>query len=304
MTLASAIAIRPDEGTPFLLTFSDSRLTLRSSTNGDPPWTNAVIKSVGLGVRSAVLMAGSTTLPVVTAAEGARGLIANANVNRAPHTMSLLEEARQFLTFHQLAFRSVPDSSSHCADAIIAGFFADGVPGLVHVRNANGSAHLDVYRPRKGDFAVVTIGEAYFAGIATQAIGETLSGSTTGGVLINKVASVFWDIISHEGAPGIGGGLCVGRCCPDNSCWQWPMVTIDGASFYRGLPIEKVPDEWLPSTVTVDHDTSLFAQVERRCPPEGFARIYPPAGDTCEVEWKPTAIEAEILGRPPSDVAP
>jgi len=307
MTLASAIALRPDDGAPFLLTFSDSRLTLGAS-GGDPSsWTHTVIKSVGLGPKSVVLMAGSTTLPVVTAAEVARGLIANANANRSGLTpMSLLEEARQFLAVHQLCFRNVPESSSHRADAIVAGFFADGVPGLVHVSNQNDSSQLEVYRPRRGDFSVVTIGDPYYAGIATQGIGETLLTSPTGGALIQQVASVYWDVIGHEGTPGIGGGLCLGMCRHDHSCWQWPMVKIGGASFYRGLPVEKIPDEWLPATVDIRHNGKAFARLERSCPPQGFATRYPMGAITNNKEtvrlafdpsdWEPTADEAVILG--------
>jgi hypothetical protein len=97
MTLASALALRCDSGLNLLLTFSDSRLRLGERADGDPTWVDTAIKTVGLGSKSAVLMAGSRTLPVVTAAEGARGLISNANVNRLAEQespMSLLEEAR------------------------------------------------------------------------------------------------------------------------------------------------------------------------------------------------------------------
>jgi hypothetical protein len=315
MTLASAIALRPDDGAPFLLTFSDSRLTLGGSGATPGSSTDTAIKSVGLGPKSVVLMAGSTTLPVITAAEAARGLIANANANRSGKTpMSLLEEARQFLMVHQLCFRNVPESSSHRADAIIAGFFADGIPGLVHVANQNGTAQLEVYRPRRGDFSVVTIGDPYYAGIATQGIGEVLLTSPSGGALIQQVASVYWDVIGHEGTPGIGGGLCLGMCRHDHSCWQWPMLTIGRANFYRGLPVEKVPDEWRPATIDIRHDGGTFARLERSCPPDGFATRYPTGTVTDDQEtvrlafdpsdWEPTADEALILGQGDQDPNP
>lgn len=310
MTLASALALRTDSGANLLLTFTDSRLILGKGMDSAPAWTDTVIKAVGLGPRSVVLMAGSTTLPVITAAEGARGLIANANVNRLAQLaspMSLLEEARQFLSFHQCCFKSMPHSASHRTQAVMAGFFADGTPGLVKVSNLDDSASFEVFRPTNGGFAVATIGDPYFSGIATQAICEALLRRPSGQALISSVASVFWDVIYHEGVAGIGGGLCVGMCSPKHSCWQWPMVTLEGAAFYRGLPISEVPAEWMPSAISIRRDQALFAALERKCPQEGYPAQYPSpivTGGAAELsvvidlsDWKLSEQEAEILNR-------
>lgn len=298
MTLASAIALRSTAGMDLLLTLSDSRLTLTSTNVGH---TDAAIKSFGLGPQSVVTMAGST-LPVATAVEGARGLIANANALRAAAggpRLSLLEEARQFATFFSLCCHELVGFRT---DILLSGFFADSVPGIVKICFAGGSFATFVFRPRRGDFAVATIGDRYFAGIATQAIGETLARGTTGHDLFEQAASVFWDVIQHAGAPGIGGGLALGMCRKEQSCWQWPMVIIDSRPYYRGLAVAEVPTEWEPSAISVRHDPTTFGRVEAKQPVDGFASEYPtPAAighgfAPDPSDWVLTEEEAAILG--------
>lgn len=298
MTLASAIALRADSGLRLLVTFSDSRLGVPGQSELH---TDTAIKSLGLGPKSAVLIAGST-LPVVTAVEGSRGLIANANAVRSEAgepPLSVLEEARQFATFFGACCQGL-SAIDFSTEVLIVGFFGDGEPGLVKFRYARGTFDDEIFRPRKGDFAICSIGDPYFAGIATHAIGSLLAAGTNGQGLLERGGSIFHDVIAHAGAPTIGGGLALGMCRPEHSCWQWPMVSIGARTFYRGLPVAKIPEEWKPATIALGVDSEAFSIAEREQPTEGYATSYPAPLVTgerfvCAEDWVPSAVEMDIL---------
>jgi hypothetical protein len=191
-----------------LATFTDSRLGLVGAPGQH---TDVALKSFNLGPKSAVLIAGST-LPVVTAVEGTRGLIANANALRieaGKPLMSLLEEARQFVSFFAACCSALTEIA-FSTSVIIAGFFGDDEPGLVKLSYVHGTFSADIRRPNKGDFAICSIGDQYFARIATHAIGSLLAVGCTGHALFERAGSIFWDVISHAGAPTIGGGIALG----------------------------------------------------------------------------------------------
>jgi hypothetical protein len=299
MTLATAFAFHDNGGTRLVAAFSDSRLSLARADSRST--SDYALKSIGLGPRSALLMAGDTVLPTVAAAEIARAMIVNSNVNRREEgkiDISLLAEVAIFLGAFGACCKPFKMAN---VQVLLTGFHSDGVPGIVRVELADGKFNIGVHRPPRGGFCVASIGDTYYASIATKAVVDALAIRSNVNQVLSRTASTFWDIMQHQGAPGIGGGLSFGWCIAGHSIWQWDPVRIVDQLFHRGLPMSEVPKEWEPSVLHLDHDPEFFAKVEQSNMKSQFPTQYPPPlvlGTSFAVdenEWPVDADEIRFL---------
>jgi hypothetical protein len=311
VTLIAACAWRHRQGRA-LVAFADSRLSLQDGS------TDVFIKCIGLTRRSVALIAGSSTLPAITALEGARDHLLGSealSIGYGVPRPSLLEELGEFMRFFALQYGALANVRPVECETILAGYFADESPGLIKVSFAPDRREIAIFRPTRPGFAVVAGGHREFAPLATEAIRRTLA-TEDGTHLINRTASVFWDAIRHEGLPaaGIGGGINIGVSQRIGGqaagIWQWPIVQIEGQKFFRGIPIRDPLAEEDISRVVVEHDPHLFGMLERMHSETAFPSTYPDpilvgvaVGDSAPEfrssnvpEWRLSQAEGRILG--------
>lgn len=254
MTLAMAIVLNRESPNVNEVQFlADSRLTTTSGA------FDHAIKVVSLGLRSAVAMAGATTLPVWTAVECARPWISYTNRERTKNgepCLSVWEEAAILLAYlepahaHAVSLMLDPE-----CQVLLGGFLKSGTACVFEFRFTDGTFHVVLHAPPPGEKRCAVIGTPEYANLLRKAYDAK-------GTYYDAM-SVLWDIVKHQGlsTAGIGGGVSFAFCTSEMEEFSWRPIEVDGRIFHRGLPLEKVRGAHV--ALKIPYDPSLFAELER-----------------------------------------
>jgi hypothetical protein len=253
MTLALAFAYRPTDDAPpedraRVYVMADSRLTIDDGGNH----IDCFIKAQTLGRRSAAIGAGHST-PFNVALEAARPFLPANEAHRQRQGLPPLSVWAEASLVHEHLDVVFSEYVTHFPDAavsiVVAGFFSDGTPGLIHLIYPGGI--VMVSRPRKGERLSIAIGSTEYAPILHEAARRSRPPQGKG---YHDVASVLWDIMKHEGkhTRGVGGGIAVGYAESSHATFQWPPVKIESEVFFRGF--RYVPELHHPKPLELDYD--------------------------------------------------
>ena len=253
MTLGIAVAVHQGSQACVWLA-ADTRLTLSESDSYD-----SATKGVQLGPRSALLMAGSSVLPVLYAAEQARPIIDA--TRRGGHRVSLWHEAQIF--DQCLSHYAVEFPRALKVDVTIVGFMTDGSPAIARIMRMPpplGQFGV-IHRATPGAPVSIAVGDPEFARYLRYAAPPHQSD-------MHQTLSVLWDIAAHRGDPtrGIGGHLCLGWCRATDESFQWPLLEHpDGVVTSRGM---QMPTGFTgpPTPMKLEHDPETFAALEKTVP--------------------------------------
>lgn len=252
MTLGIAIASRtPNYRMVFVM--ADSRLTLEDGH------IDCATKTLSLGPDAALVMAGTTTLPPMLAAECVRPFIYFGNAERATKgepPFSLWDITQQYVIAAEPIMQEVcganADAVSH---SVLAGFFRDGSPGLVDVFMKADQIHVALRRPPVGASVFVGVGVSTYIPVLIEAARRAATEPDP----VHELASVLLDVIRHEGVPGVGGGIAMGWSYGDK--FQWPLLELDGRLYLRGQSVRPQPG-W-PRPMRIKYSGDIFPRLER-----------------------------------------
>jgi hypothetical protein len=227
----------------------------------------------------------------------------------------VLEESQEFMRFFTRVYGALARQREVESEVLLVGHLADKSPAIVHVAFGSVELSFSIVRPPPGGVAFAAIGERAFKGLTVAGMHHAFEkGNNTFKSFTDGIASVFWDAIKHQGLPasGIGGGLALGIGVPDDG-WHWPVVSIEGQCFYRGLPAVALDGDGH----SVDYDPTIFGIVERLPDVETRPALWPQpivsgskkpgdarsitkiASPSSVADWKLSIGEAKILGAEP-----
>ena len=262
MTVASAFAIdHPD--LCMVAVLADSRLSWN-----DGRYAELAVKAYDLGARVAVVCAGLGLVGPYAAEPTRSMLIASAG---DPEPPGLWDATRTFAYFAREVQRELRSPSAGGEDQhvtnefVLAGFLADGTPGLAWIHLSAEREVVEFWRPGPVNFGTFTIG----ASPAKEIVGAAYADFGPERPIqeaTEAVASAMLYAMRAEGETfrSVGGGIAVGICTSTHESFVWPTVEIDRERYYRGYRVPALPGELSASILRLAVDTNYAAALDRR----------------------------------------
>jgi hypothetical protein len=243
--------------------------------NGGEWLFDGCLKSYVLG-SACVLIAGSS-LPAMIAIEHARGWI-SMEVDAGERALSVLAEAACLQRLLRSTYASLVlplleggAEANQQSSVLVAGWLDDGGPAIVRIDLDLTTRAVALYRAEAGRPICVATGDDWFSAVFVEAMRSKLPAARSMEGAVHLAASVFRDVIRHQGKPAlsIGGGLSLGISLREKGRpWVWPVVEIDGLRYQRGLRVSgHVPEEWRSLTFEIETDDALMARAEQSLAP-------------------------------------
>jgi hypothetical protein len=254
MTMAVAHASRDLNGGGHFLLVSDTRITYEKRTYDRYTKTRWIWRRCG-GISS------GSSLPVTLAIENSRATLFKESAEREASgkpPLSLWDISRIIMPDLRYFYRELEHTTENPrCHLVISGFFNDGSVGLMRVKfEPERTGSIEVFRPRPGQSVGVIIGDEKFQASMMRALRRAYEADNR-----DVLLSAFWDLINHQGASSIGGGLDVAVCASDQDMVRWLLLEIQGRVFFRGLPISRWPEGVEPTRIA--YDPSVFAECEQ-----------------------------------------
>lgn len=268
MTVATGFAVRTKDGQGYVGLLADSRLSWL-----DGRFAETAVKAHDLGARIAVVSAGLAIVGPY-AAELTRSIVETSAARSGESPTSLWDATRTFAYFArevQRELRAANEDNERepmSNEFVVAGFYADGSPGVAYIALSERVERVQFWRPGAEQLACFTIGASPAKEIVRAAYDDFGPRSRFTGEL-EAVASAMLYGMRSEGASfhSVGGGIAAGFCTTSHPRFVWPVTEVDGELYFRGFRLPEAAvaaAKQSRSLLSVEVDLEYAAALDRR----------------------------------------
>jgi hypothetical protein len=297
MTIAVAATFLSPEGRSGFLLAADAR------ASRDEEHADTGIKTFALDSRVGAIESGDA-LSSATAIEMTRAVIADHNTIQPTTPFTFFNTVRVFsFFFDRIVQGRWHDSSS---EVILAGFLQNGRPALASVKANHGDrTRVHLYSHVQPGSLIALTGQNEAKEQILLALRRAYDEDETSWP--DRTASAIWYLSCHEGMPAIGGGVAL-AICRGAGCVTWPLISIAGRVFLRGLDVTdcyRDDTEKKPIVLEYDETWHALADAEQQLPKkrgnEGFHPMFKyvdewvPPTEAFKLHYDPSELRQELL---------
>jgi hypothetical protein len=255
MSLGFAVASMKS-GAPEVAVFADTRVSMRDQDV--VVHSNRAVKAFDLGDRFAMVAAGAA-LPPISTTEIVRRFVLSHDRNEPARQLGLCDVAR--MTAYFLAETRSAASDNAC-EAVVAGFYSSGAPGLAHIHVSLEEDRISFYRALPHGVIVIPVGVPEGTQLINAALGVA---KESGKPLVTSALSMLWHLINDPGEDfaSIGGGI-TGATCSAGAPFSWPALQIVGRKYLYGLDVTDNYRATWPTPLALPYDAELCVSAVAR----------------------------------------